>query len=84
MGSLDVGQHFQFLLKAIKAKRCLEIGTYTGYTTLTMALALPDDGQVLTIDVTDEYAAKEIWKESGQAHKVYSIFHQFIRFKRII
>lgn len=70
LGSFDEVQHFQLILKAIKAKKCLELGTFTGYTTLSLAMALPDDGKVVTCDVTSQYLNFDIWKESGMASKV--------------
>jgi len=70
LGSFDEVQHFQLILKAIKAKKCLELGTYTGYTTLSLAMALPDDGKVVTCDITSQYINLDIWKDSGVASKV--------------
>lgn len=49
--SADQAQFMQFLLKTINAKRVLEIGMFTGYSALAMALALPVDGYILTCDV---------------------------------
>ena len=71
MGSIAVAQHFQFLLKAMKAKRCLEIGCMMGYTALTMAMSLPPNGEVITLDIEDvDDDAKAVWRESGHNHKV--------------
>ena len=70
MGSLSVGQHFHFLLKSMKAKRCLEIGSCFGFITLTMAMAI-DDGEVISLGkyrVNDD--VKQTWKDSGHGHKV--------------
>ena len=75
MGSIAVAQHFQLLLKSMKAKRCLEIGCMMGYTALTMAMALPDNGEVVSLDIEDaDDDAKKIWRESGQNHKVNFCF----------
>lgn len=71
MGSVDEIQLFQVLIKSMGAKKCLEIGCFTGYTTLCLAEAMPDDGFIFTCDITDEAVAKEIWKEAGVANKVY-------------
>jgi predicted O-methyltransferase YrrM len=70
LGSADEIQFFQLLLKAMNAKTVIEVGTFTGYSTLTMALALPDDGEIVTCDVTDEFIATDIWEEAGVAHKI--------------
>lgn len=68
----EQGQFMQFLLRLIGAKRVLELGTFTGYSALAMALALPDDGQVVTCDINDEWTrmAYPYWQEAGQAHKI--------------
>lgn len=48
--SPSLGQFFRFLLETMNAKNCLEIGTFTGYSSICMALALPDDGHVTCCD----------------------------------
>lgn len=70
--SPDQGQFMQFLVKAIGAKRTLEIGTFTGYSALVVALALPADGQVVACDVSDEYTSvgRPYWQEAGVAAKI--------------
>ena len=70
-GSVEVAQFFQIILKAMNAKRCLELGCYSGYTTLSLALALPDNGEIITCDINDGFVQKNIWKEAGVDHKVY-------------
>jgi O-methyltransferase len=70
LGALDNAQHFQVILKAMNAKKCLEVGCFTGATTLTIAQALPEDGRITTLDVSDECVAKDIWREAGVDHKV--------------
>ena len=66
------GQLMQVLLTMLKAKRVLELGTFTGYSALVMALALPDDGYVLTCDLNNENTdvAKRYWKEAGVSEKI--------------
>ncbi|MDP3559851.1 MAG: class I SAM-dependent methyltransferase [Legionellaceae bacterium] len=65
-------QFLQFLLRAISAKRVLELGTFTGYSALAMALALPEDGRIITCDRNPEWTdqAHAFWKDAGQAHKI--------------
>lgn len=63
----DQGQLMALLVKLIGAKRCIEIGTYTGYSALAVALALPDDGRVITCDVKTDWAAvgQPFWRAAG-------------------
>ncbi|MBI1298232.1 SAM-dependent methyltransferase [bacterium] len=70
--SPEQGQFMQFLIKAIGAKRCLEIGTFTGYSALVVALALPEDGEIIACDVSDEFTSvgRPFWLEAGVAHKI--------------
>lgn len=64
-----------FLLRSINAKRVLELGTFTGYSALSMAENLPDDGEVLTVDINKENVAlaQEFWKKSTHGHKIKSL-----------
>ncbi|KAA8529788.1 hypothetical protein F0562_034112 [Nyssa sinensis] len=68
----DQGLFLSMLLKMMNAKRTLEIGVYTGYSLLTTALALPDDGQIVAIDSNQE--AYEIGlpfiQKAGVVHKI--------------
>ncbi|MAZ39531.1 MAG: SAM-dependent methyltransferase [Legionellales bacterium] len=66
------GQLMQVLLQSIQAKRVLEIGTFTGYSALVMALALPEDGYILTCDRNEEMAsiAQAYWQEAGVNEKI--------------
>jgi predicted O-methyltransferase YrrM len=65
--SADQGQFMQLLVRLLGARRCLEIGTYTGYSSLAVALALPPDGLLVACDVSDEWTriARQFWKEAG-------------------
>lgn len=65
----------QFFIKLAKVKNILEIGTYTGYSALVMAEALPVDGKVTTIDVNLETTqiAKKFWAESKHGSKIESL-----------
>jgi predicted O-methyltransferase YrrM len=68
----DQGAFMQLLARAIGAKRYLEIGVFTGYSSLAVALALPDDGRVVACDVSEEYTAvaRRYWKKAGVAEKI--------------
>lgn len=63
----DQGQFMQLLVQAIGAQRCLEIGTYTGYSALAVALALPKSGRIICCDTSEEWTAvgKPFWKKAG-------------------
>src|SRR5258705_4945519 len=67
----DQGVFFALLVRAIGAKRALEIGTFTGYSALAVAAALPDDGKLVACDVSEEWTnvGKRHWQEAGVAHK---------------
>jgi len=60
------------LLKLMGAKQVLEVGTYTGYGTLWMALALPHDGEIVTCDVSERWTsvARRFWEEAGVSGKI--------------
>jgi predicted O-methyltransferase YrrM len=60
------------LVKLIGARRTIEIGTFTGYSALAVALALPEDGRVLACDVSREYTdtARNYWRKAGVEHKI--------------
>ena len=60
------------LFRMISAKRTLEVGTFTGYSALVVALALPEDGEVIACDVSEEWTAigKEKWEQAGVSHKI--------------
>lgn len=68
----EQGQFMAMLVKLTGAKHIVEVGTYTGYSALAMALALPDDGQLITCDI-DEHStkiARHYWEKAGVAHKI--------------
>ena len=70
--SPEQGQLMAFLAELIEARRCLELGTFTGYSALSVARVLPPDGEVVTCDV-DETAtavARRYWAEAGVADKI--------------
>jgi caffeoyl-CoA O-methyltransferase len=61
-----------WLVKLLGAKRCIEIGTFTGFSSLATALALPDDGYLLACDLSYEWTtiARQHWAEAGVANKI--------------
>ena len=69
----DQAEHMKFLLKLAGAKKGLEIGVFTGYSALSMAEALPEDGRIIAIDVSKEWTdlAQKYWAEAGVAHKIH-------------
>lgn len=68
----EQAQFMQFMLRLIRAKNVLEIGTFTGYSALAMAYALPNDGHLITCDISKEWTdrAKPFWEASGQKNKI--------------
>jgi predicted O-methyltransferase YrrM len=70
--SPEQGQFMAMLIKLIGARNTLEIGVFTGYSSLAVALALPPDGHVIACDVNDEYTAigRAHWQKAGVADKI--------------
>ena len=68
----EQGQFMALLVELIGARRTLDVGTFTGYSALAVALALPADGQVVACDVNPETAAvaRRYWAEAGVAGKI--------------
>mgnify|MGYP003302357616 FL=1 len=71
----EQGQFLEIIVKISNAKSCLEIGRFTGLSTLYMARGLPKDGKIVTVDMSDEFLsiAKKYWDRDGKASKIKSI-----------
>lgn len=65
-------QFMQMLIRLTRAKNVLELGTFTGYSALAMALELPDNGRVITCDINTGWTdhALPFWKQAGQDKKI--------------
>ncbi|HEV2110073.1 MAG TPA: class I SAM-dependent methyltransferase [Gammaproteobacteria bacterium] len=70
--SPEQGQFMQLLARLMSAHRCIEVGVFTGYSSLAVALALPKDGHILACDVSEEFTAvaRRYWKEAGVEAKI--------------
>jgi predicted O-methyltransferase YrrM len=70
--SPEQGQLMGLLVQLIGAKKCLEVGVFTGYSSLAVALNLPDDGRIIACDVSDEFTsiARKYWQEAGVSNKI--------------
>ncbi|WP_421877916.1 O-methyltransferase [Pacificispira sp.] len=70
--SPEQGQLLAFLASLIGAKRIVEVGTFTGYSSLAVALALPADGRITCCDVSEEWTAiaQRYWDQAGVAGKI--------------
>src|SRR6185312_9386682 len=70
--SPEQGQFMALLATLVGARRCIEIGTYTGYSALAVALVLPPDGKLIACDVNDEFTriGRPFWKEAGVESKI--------------
>ncbi len=76
MGRMQIapeqGQFMALLVRLLRARKTIEVGVFTGYSSAVVALALPADGRVIACDVSEEYTAiaKRYWKEAGVDHKI--------------
>ena len=70
--SPDQGQFMGLLVRLMGAKKTLEVGVFTGYSSLSVALALPDNGKIVACDVSEEWTgiARRYWKEAGVEQKI--------------
>jgi predicted O-methyltransferase YrrM len=76
MGQMQIapeqGQLMALLVQLLGVKKALEVGVFTGYSALAVALALPADGQLIACDVSEEYTAiaRRYWQQAGVADKI--------------
>jgi caffeoyl-CoA O-methyltransferase len=70
--SREQGSFLTILAAAIGARRIIELGTFTGYSALCFARALPEDGKLLCLDLSDEWTAmgRRYWREAGVEKKI--------------
>lgn len=70
--SPDQGQFMALMVELMGATRCIEVGVFTGYSSLAVALALPSEGRITACDISEEYTAvaRRYWAEAGVAHKI--------------
>ena len=70
--SPEQGQFMALLVELMGARRTIEIGTFTGYSALVVAMALPAQGRVVACDVSEEWTSigRRHWAEAGVAHKI--------------
>lgn len=68
----DQGQFMAFMIRSIGARKCLEVGVFTGYSSTAVALALPEDGKLVACDVSEEYTsvARRYWAKAGVEDKI--------------
>ena len=70
--SAEQGQFMALLVRLIGAVRCIEVGTYTGYSALAVALALPPEGSLVACDVSEEWTSigRAFWREAGVESRI--------------
>jgi predicted O-methyltransferase YrrM len=68
----EQGQFMQLLVRALGVRRALEVGVFTGYSSLAVALALPADGRLVACDISEEWTAiaRRYWQQAGVAERI--------------
>ena len=70
--SPEQGQFMALVIQMLGARRTLEVGVFTGYSSLAVALALPPDGQIVACDINEQFTfvARRYWREAGVDHMI--------------
>ncbi|HEX4474762.1 MAG TPA: class I SAM-dependent methyltransferase [Polyangiaceae bacterium] len=70
--SPEQGQFMRLFVEVLGVRRALEVGVFTGYSSTSVALAMPPDGKLVACDLSDEFTqvARRYWKEAGVADKI--------------
>lgn len=70
--SPDQGQFMTLLVQMLNVRRIIEIGVFTGYSSLSMAQALPEDGLIIACDISEEWTtiARKYWAKAGVSNKI--------------
>jgi predicted O-methyltransferase YrrM len=68
----EQGQFMALLIQLMGVKKALEVGVFTGYSSLCVAIALPEDGRMVACDISEEYTtiAQRYWQQAGVANKI--------------
>ena len=68
----EQGAFLGLLIRMIGARRCIEVGSFTGYSALSMALSLPEDGSIVALDVSKDFTdiAQGYWKRAGVSGRI--------------